>query len=69
MSERLSLLSSHVDPNSPYSKFDEGNGKDFKHIPQSGTMDIENERRKASFDPRSMNVYLHGGDRVAKVLS
>lgn len=67
MSERLSLLASHVDPNSPYSKFDEGQGQDVRHIPQSGTVDIENERRKATFDPRSMNIYMHGGERIAKV--
>ncbi len=33
----------------------------------SGTVDIENERRKASFDPRRMNAYLHGGEDLAKV--
>lgn len=32
MSERLSLLADHIDPNSPYAKFDDKSSKPGRHV-------------------------------------
>lgn len=33
----------------------------------SGRKDLELERKQASFDPRELNYYIHGGKEVVEV--
>lgn len=78
--ERLSTFAKQVARNDEeYShdgKFVGGRGAD-ERVPQrylcikclhgSGRKDLELERRNASFDPREMNYYIHGGKNIVEV--